>query len=234
MNRKNYYKALKNMEKLIKEGHTNFLDFSALRKVKSKIKGMKYKEFYPYDESEKVILYRNKKPKIRFIEIICDERLTHGQILGSLYGLKIDMELIGDVVIYNGHYYIMVMNGAYNLILNEFVMIGNNRIILKEVSNRVLANYVREYEVKIVTLASPRIDSVIAKIINISRDKIKSKFSLDEIVLNYEICHKESYFLKENDVFSVRKHGKFKINSITKNIRKNNYTIQMYKYIDKD
>ena len=81
MNRKNYYKALKNMEKLIKEGHTNFLDFSALRKVKSKIKGMKYKEFYPYDESEKVILYRNKKPKIRFIEIICDERLTHGQIL---------------------------------------------------------------------------------------------------------------------------------------------------------
>ena len=233
MNKKDYYITLKNTEKLIKNGHTNFLDFTALKKVKFKLKGLKYKELYPYKESEKVILYKDKKPKIRFIEILCHEKLTHSQILGSLYGTKIDMELIGDIVIYNNHYYIMVLNKAYKLVLNELTMIGKNKINLKEVSNRVLDNYVREYDIKQIIVVSPRIDNVISKLMNISRDKVKTKFMNNEIIVNYELCHKESYILKENDIFSVRKHGKYKFINIVKNTKKDNYIIQIYKYIDK-
>ena len=58
MSKKDYYIVEKNIEKLIKEGYTNFLDPSVYKKVKSKIKGLKYKELYPYMESEKIIIYK--------------------------------------------------------------------------------------------------------------------------------------------------------------------------------
>lgn len=233
MSKKDYYIVEKNIEKLIKEGYTNFLDPSVYKKVKSKIKGLKYKELYPYMESEKIIIYKSKKPKIRFIEIISKEKLTHSQILGSLYSTKIDMDLIGDIVIYNNHYYIIITNKAYKLITNELNAIGKISITLKEVSNRVLNNYKREYQTKEIIVPSPRIDSIISKLINISRDKIKNKFENDEIIINYEPCHKESYILKENDIFSIRKYGKYKFNSIIKNTKKNNYIVKISKYIDK-
>lgn len=232
MSKKDYYVIEKNVEKLIREGYTNFLDYCLVRKVKSKIKGLKYKEYYPYNESEKVIIYKDKKPKVRFIEILCLEKLKHSGIMGSLYGINIDMDLVGDIVIYDNHYYFMVMDKAFDFILNEFNLVGNKNISLKEVSNRVLDNYVRAYDLKEVIVPSIRIDNVVSKLTNISRDRLKDKFLNDEIIINYEVCHKGSFLLKEGDIFSIRKYGKYRFDSVLKNTKKDNYIVRIYKYVD--
>ena len=220
------------MEKFIREGYTNFLDLSLFNKVKSRLKGLKYKVYYPYKESEKVIIYRDRKPKIRFLEIVSLEKLRHSDIMGSLYGLNIDGENFGDIVIYGGHYYIMVMNKVYDLVFNGFIMVGNISIKLKEVSNRVLDNYIRNYLIIDIIVPSLRLDSVISKLVNIRRDSLKVKFDNGDIVLNYEVCNKCSYNLKEGDIFSIRKYGKYKFNKIIKKSKKNHYIIECLKYID--
>ena len=99
MSKKDYYIIEKNRDKIIKGNITNFLDPSTLNKVISKIKGYEYKIYYPYKDSEKVIIYTKEKPKIKLIEILSNEKLTHREIMGSLYNQNIDSELFGDIII---------------------------------------------------------------------------------------------------------------------------------------
>ena len=152
--------------------------------------------------------------------------------MGSLFGLQIDSGLFGDIIITNNHYYIMVLEQIYNLIINEYNMVGNKHIKLKEVPLSVLENYERTYQELELIVSSLRIDNVISSIIGTSREAIKKKFQDDEIILNYETCHKINYVLKENDVFSIRKYGKYRFINIIKQSKKGHYLIRCNKYID--
>ena len=111
-------------------------------------------------------------------------------------------------------------------------MVGNHPIKIKEVPIDTISNYERKYEEIEIIVSSLRIDNVISRLIGTSRDAIKKKFLDDEIILNYEICHKLNYELKENDIFSIRKYGKYKFNGIIKETKKNNYIVKIYKYND--
>ena len=233
MPKKDYYLLEKNINKILRNEPTNFIDPGTLKKIIPKLKGIKYNIYYPYKDSDKVIIYINNIPRIRFLEIISYNPLSHREILGSLYGLNIDSELFGDIIITNDHYYIMIIDSIYNLVINELNMIGKNKIKLKEVNINILNNYERQYEEIELIVSSLRIDNVISSIIGTSRDKIKDKFLNDDIILNYEIYHKYNYLLKELDVFSIRKYGKYKYLGILKETKKGNYLIKCLKYIDK-
>ena len=76
------------------------------------------------------------------------------------------------------------------------------------------------------------IDKVISRLVGISRENIKKKFNDGEILLNYEICNKTTQLLKDNDIFSIRKYGKYKYNGTIKISKKNHYIIECLKYID--
>lgn len=232
MSKKDYYIIEKNRDKIIQGGYTNFLDPSTLKKVKAKLKGHEYKIYYPYKESEKVIIYTKEKPIIKLLEIKSFEKLTHREIMGSLYNQNIDSELFGDIIIYNNHYYILVMNNVYNIILDSFNMVGNKPIKLKEVDITLLDNYIREYEKIELIVSSLRIDSVISRLIAVSRENIKKKLNDNEVFLNYELCTKMTKILKDGDIFSIRKYGKYKFNKVIKTSKKNHYIIECLKYID--
>lgn len=232
MVKKYYYNIEKNVDKIIRGGYTNFLDPSMVLKVRGKLKGYGYKIFYPYTDCDKVILYTTFAPSIRVFEILCDDKLSHREIMGSLFGLNIDSEMFGDIVIFNGHYYIMAMDSIYNLIIHEFNMVGSKKIRLKEVSIDVIYGYERKYKEIELTVSSVRIDVVIARLIGTSRDQVKKKFYNDEIILNYEVCRKNNYNLCDGDIFSVRKSGKYKFDGVVKMTKRDNYIIKLYKYID--
>lgn len=232
MSKKDYYIVEKNVNKILRGEPTNFLDPSTYKNVTSKLKNVNYKVLYPYKDSDKVIIYTSELPKIRLLEIISYDKLTHREILGSLYGLNIDSGLFGDIIINNNHYYIMIMDQIYNLIINDYKMVGNHSIKLKEISLSILDNYERRYEEIELIVSSLRIDNVISSLVGTSREQIKKKFLDDEIILNYEPCHKLNYCLNENDIISIRKYGKYKYSGIIKETKKGNYIIKCYKYID--
>lgn len=232
MSKKDYYIIEKNINKIYRGESTNFLDPTTLKNVISKLKGINYNIYYPYKDSDKVIIYTNKLPEIKILEIISYDKLSHREIMGSLFGLNIDSELFGDIIITNNHYYIMIINSIHDLIINNLNIIGKHPIKLKEVPLEILDNYQRKYEEIELIVSSIRIDNVISTIIGTSREQIKKKFLNDEIILNYEVCHKLNYELKENDTFSIRRIGKYKYNGILKETKKGNYLIKCLKYID--
>lgn len=225
------YKINNAVEKIKTGKNTQFLDGRELKIVTGKLKKNEYNIYYPYKDSEKVMLYTGKVPKVKLFKIYTVENIRHQDILGSLFSLNIDSSYFGDIVLFNGYYYVFVSKDLALYIKDNLKMVGNKKVSLEEVNLSVLDNYERKYEEKEIIVSSLRIDNIISGIINTSRkvalDKIKNK----EVMVNYDVMNKNSYILKENDIFSIRRYGKYKFVGIVKSTKKNNFIVRYLKYI---
>lgn len=225
------YKINNAVEKIKTGKNTQFLDGRELKIVTGKLKKNEYNVYYPYKDSEKVMLYTGKVPKVKLFKIYTVENIRHQDILGSLFALNIDSSYFGDIVLYNDYYYVFVSDDLALYIKDNLKMVGNKKVSLEEVNLSVLDNYERKYEEKEMIISSLRVDNVVSGIINTSRkvalDKIKNK----EVIVNYVVMNKNSYILKESDIFSIRRYGKYKFVGIVKSTKKNNFIVRYLKYI---
>ena len=227
----NDYNIKKNIDKIKNGGYTDFLNPSVVEDISYKLKKNEYKVYKPYKDADKVILYTNDIPKIRLYEIISYYPLTHREILGSLFGLNITDEVFGDIIIRDNKYYFYVVDKISSFIRDNFTMIGNKNIKIKEVSLDVMDDYEKKFETLEFIVSSLRLDTVISRIIGTSRDKIKIKLKNKEIIVNYRIINNNSYNLHEGDIFSIRKYGKYKYLGVEKRTKKDNYIIMVLRYL---
>ena len=228
---KNIYKIENSIEKLHSGKCTYFLDGKEYKEIKSKLKKYNYNVYMPYKTSEKVILYVNELPDVTLFKINSYEKLRHQDILGSLLGLNISSSYIGDIIIDNDNYYFYILSDLDNFIIENLNMIGNKYITLETIDLSLLEDYERKYEENEIIVSSLRIDNVISKIINTNRKEVIKKIKDKEVILNYDILIKNEYILKENDIFSIRRYGKYKFIGIINNTKKNNLVIKYLKYI---
>ena len=231
MSKKVFYEINKNIDMLFNRGYSNFLDPYIFKHISSKLKKFEYYVFYPYNDSDKVIIYSYKKPLIKLFKIKCNDLLTHSMILGSLYGLNISSDMFGDIIVDGYKYYIYLMEDVSTFVLNNLTRIGSKSVQLVEIDSSSLTDYQKKFEDYSSIVSSLRIDNVISTITGLSRTKVKEKISNDEVLLNYDVLSNGSYQLKDNDVFSVRRYGKFKFINVKGTTKKDNYIINYIKYI---
>lgn len=224
------YTIEKNLNKLKHNQPTFFLDPTEQQELKKKLKKDTYKIYKPYIDSEKNIFYIKEEPKIILYEIKAKIRLEHREILGTIFSLNISGELFGDIIIKDDHYYIYVIESIAPYIKNNLITIKNSKIELIEHPIEILKNYKKQFETITIISSSNRIDTVIARLIQTSRQNILEKIKNKEITLNYQILKNNSYILKENDVFSIKKFGKFQYIGIKKETKSKNYIIECKKY----
>ena len=227
---KSNYIIDKHIEKLYKYGYTDFLLPNEFLQVKNKLKKTEYNVYKPYIDSEKVILYRKVKPEIVLYKIICSETLRHQDILGTLFSLNLSIYVYGDIIIDGNNYYLFVLPTLTNYLESNLTKIKNIPITLEKENLSIIENYKREYQEHEIIVTSLRIDTVISGITGLSRTMVISKIKNKEVYLNYEILTNNSYVLKENDIFSIRKYGKYKYNKILKKNKKGKLLINCFKY----
>ena len=107
------YYIQKNINKLNTTGSTFFLDPKELMEIKGKLKKNEYNIYYPYKDSEKVILYKNNEPEVLLYEIIIKVPVRHQDIMGAMYSLNISNELFGDILIINNRYFIYIFSISF-------------------------------------------------------------------------------------------------------------------------
>lgn len=227
----NIYIVKKNIDKIRRGGYTCFLNPNIYKQISYRLKNDEYHIYRVYKDCDKVILYTNILPKVRLLQIDSYFPITHSDILGSLFSLNISDEVFGDIIIDNGRYYFYVIDEIGDFILNNLVMIGNKNVKVREIDVNYLREYRRKYDDKETIVSSLRIDTVIAKIIGSSRDKIKVLIKNRDVIVNYDIVNNNSYVLKDGDVFSIRKFGKYKFIKVRQMTKKDNYIIQYCKYL---
>ena len=227
----NYYEIEKNLEKLSRNEPTNFLTYNIYKEIIKKLPKNSYKIYYPYKDSDKLILYTKDIPNIKLYKINSYHSLTHQSILGSLFALNITPETFGDIVLYNDNFYIYLTERISHLVETELTHIGNNPIKLENVNISTLENYQRNYLSIEIIVSSLRIDNVLSKLLETNRNKTKEIITNKLVTLNYETLTKTDYILKPNDIFSIKKYGKYKYIDIIKTTKKNNFIIKINKYI---
>lgn len=225
------YKNEKNLNRLYNEQHTFFLDPHEQELLRAKLKKNEYKVYKPYKDSEKNIFYIKDIPKVILYEIKCNKKLKHQDILGSIYSLNINSELFGDILIIDNHYYVYILDNFRNYFETYFNKVGRSSIELIEKDLSLLEDYERKYKKIELIVSSERIDTVISTLINTGRSVIKEKQEDKEIFVNYEVVKNISKCFKQDDIFSIRKYGKYKYMGIKKITKKNNYIVIIYKYI---
>ena len=156
--------------------------------------------------------------------------LTHRDFLGSLMALKISRESVGDILIEEGRAVAFLTKETAPLVLEEIRKIGRIGVRVNEgyeeplplIEN--LADFTN-------TVASCRLDCVIAAVCNLSRNGAGEKIGLGLVSVNSVVCQKATKEVASGDIITVRGKGKFIIESITDKTRKNRNVLKYKKYI---
>ena len=223
----------KNIIDKIKKGkHTKFLNLRELNLVIPHLKKekLKYDVYFPYRNADKAIIYYGYLPDITCFEIDTNATLKHSDILGSIFALSIEIENFGSIIVDNDKYYIIVLSSIANYVKYNLINIGKCNVSLNEVDIKIIENYENNYIELNLTVSSERIDNVIASITGFSRAKTTLLMKEKNILLNYNILLNNSYTIKENDVFSIRKFGKYKYIGIIKITKSDKLIIKILKY----
>lgn len=226
----NNYNIEKIIDSLYNKGYTNFLTGKDLMQVKSKLSKNEYKIYEPFEECSKVILYKKTIPDIKLYKIVSKVELRHQDILGTIFSLGLKEDTFGDITKYQDSFYIFLLPHLVDYFKYNLVEIKNNKIELVEEDITITDNFKQEYIIKEYIVSSLRIDNVISTITNNSRNQVLDKFLNKEILLNYEEDIKPTRTLRENDIFSIRKYGKYKFSKIIKTTKKGGLIIEVLQY----
>lgn len=229
---------------------TEFLDLYQKNIVKKVLKVIKcnFLFFGGYNEAnrEMLIIYpeklttemvkENYKNYMEIIRIQLPksnaQEYMHKDYLSGIMKLGIKREKFGDILVED--------NGA-DIIVNTDISeyISTNLLELTRFSKSkidiVSINDIRNVEIKKeefkIVIPSLRLDSIVAQLANTSRTKADEIIEASRVFINYEEQYKSDKQLKEKDVVVIRGIGKFEIDRIEGNTKKNKQIVIVKKYV---
>ena len=211
---------------------SNFLNLEKLKIVTKYLdsKKIEYHIYEPYDFLEKKIIYFGEYlDYVTIYKATIPDKINHSNILGTLFSLGISDDIIGDIFVEDGYFYYTNLTRMNQFIEDNLTRISNYPVKLKRVDEIILnKDHFKELNVLV---SSKRLDNVVSKIINKSRRQIDEMIANKEILLNYEEIKNGNKILNDNDILSIRRHGKYKIvceDGITK---RNNIVLKLVKYV---
>ena len=210
---------------------------SFAEKILSNIK-CNFSFFGGFDDSQRVVLCcypqwcENIVFPISSISIIYSKKynLTHRDFLGTLMGLGIKREVIGDILIEDGRAVVFCLNEIIDYILEQIKKVGNVGVELLKGFTSPLPQGSKLVEFS-TTVASNRLDCVISALISCSRNDALKKLSLNFVSVNSVITDKATKPVLKDDVISIKGYGKYIISSINDKTRKDRIKLFYKKYI---
>lgn len=159
----------------------------------------------------------------------CD-KLLHRDFLGALMALGITRETIGDILIENGRAVIFVADDVAKFVFTQIEKIGNVGVELSWDYCAPLPQASSKQACS-VTVASTRIDCVVAAICGMSRGQAVQKIADSEVLINSISVTKPTATVKSNDKVTVRKKGKYDIKACDEHSKKGRIILKYDKYV---
>lgn len=203
---------------------TDFLGLSeqaVFHEIKRDFPRVKYTLFGGAEGAERVIVRFGDEDEIGYgepfpittvkIEPVSQkfaERLTHRDFLGSVLGLGIERSKIGDIVIIDNVGYLFASEDIAKYIIDSLTRVRRTDVKLSTVTS-LPDTELYKTERKKLQAVGERVDAVIAKLFGMSRDDSLSLFKKGLVFADGRAIFSPSYIPKENEIISVRGHGRF-------------------------
>ena len=155
------------------------------------------------------------------------ETLRHSSFLGALTSLGIDRAKMGDIVMRGDSSAILFADEKIaEFLLSEpapLTRVGRDTVKITEFKVSGDFENQREYKDIFDTVVSPRLDSVVSALTNLSREKAKSLIASGQVMINHITEEKTDAAVNSGDVVTVRSYGKFRIESLCDKTKKDRY-----------
>ena len=158
--------------------------------------------------------------------------LSHRDILGSLMGLGLTREKLGDILLpQEGRCQVVALRSAVPILLSQWGQAGRWELSVKELPLSQLE--VRPAQVKTIrdTVATPRLDAVLAAGFSLSRSKAAAYISAGKVALNHLECLKGDKLVEEGDVLTCRGLGKCVVKEVPGQSKKGRTMLVLERYI---
>lgn len=136
------------------------------------------------------------------------DTFTHRDFLGAIMNLGIERDTVGDIFIEGKTAYVFCHDKIASYICEELSQVKHTHMKCSIVSGEN-SLHSKEAVEKELLVPSLRIDAVVSKMYNMSRNQSLLLFQAKKIFVNGRIQENNSYFLKSGDSITVRGYGKF-------------------------
>lgn len=227
--------------------YTNFLDLRQRSLLEKKVRelgggtdGMKCTFYGGYEDAERTLavflpdyadisecplcIIRIKVPS-------GGRKLTHRDYLGSLLGLGIKREMIGDILTEDNGADVIVLEDIKDFILLNYSKAGRTYLELEELPIQKL--HIPEQRTMMIkdTVASLRLDNIVASAFQLSRGKAAEAIRAGLVFVNSMQCEKIDMQIEEGSKIVLRGKGKAYLREVGGRTRKDRIFIHIEKYL---
>ncbi len=157
--------------------------------------------------------------------------LNHRDYLGSLMGLGLTREKIGDILLTSQGAQVEVLAEAKDILLDQWDKVGRYPIRLWEIPLENLSPAPPTLERRRDTVSSLRLDAVAAAGFNLSRSKAAELIAAGKLMKNHRPCEKTDAPVAQGDVISCRGFGKFVLTTVGGISKKGRIILEMDRYV---
>lgn len=160
-----------------------------------------------------------------------ENALGHRDVLGSLMGLGISREKLGDILVFPDGCDLIILPAIADFLMVNWDSAG--RLKLRKELLPIEELRIPEKEVKRIqdTVAAPRLDAVLGVGFSLSRGKAAELIAAGRVQLNYRDCLKGDRQVGEGDSISCRGLGKCRVAELGGLSKKGRIRIVVERYI---
>ena len=159
------------------------------------------------------------------------KKLSHRDYLGALMSLGIDRSKTGDIYVYDDYGDIVVHSDIADYIICNLDKIGHNKIEAGKIKLSAVSFKEQEHEILNIISSSMRVDNIVKHLVNSSRERAAIIVKSGNIKINHIPEDKVSTELKEGDLLSISKAGRFKIYNVGGTTKSGKLKIQIKHYV---
>lgn len=220
-------------------GFLNEQQISVLTQHLKKSKVSNYRFFGGYENSDRCLLgisfgdyiedYYYPITGISF-KYKPEYKLSHRDFLGSLMGLGLKREAIGDILTGDGYTVVFIKDEIKKYVLSQIQKIGSVGVVTEEWDNYTLP-IKNEFENISCTISSARLDNIVSALVGLSREKSATLIKQGLVFVNSVAVDNLSYTIKTGDKISIRGKGKFIVGDFSGLTKKGRLKLTVQKYI---
>ena len=158
-------------------------------------------------------------------------QLSHRDFLGSLMGMGVVREKIGDILVTQESADLIVLDTVAEFLLSSWDSAGRAKLTVTEIPAAHLhIPQVRCEEIRD-TVSSLRLDAVCATGFRMARGKAADLIASGHVQVNWRACTKADKLLAAGDTVSARGYGKFQLSEVGGVTKKGRTAIVVKRYI---
>lgn len=154
---------------------------------------------------------------------------SHRDYLGAVLNLGIERGKIGDFLVGDGQAHVLCMKTMAEFLMEHLTSVKRNPVFCTTAEFSDLEGQLSFIEMT-GTLASLRMDSLLAFLMKSSRSAAASVLDGECVFVNGKLCTSHSAIPKESAVISVRGVGKFLFDGVLSSTKKGRLLVKIRKY----